>query len=65
MHCCANILNIIVHYGLEEIESIIETVRDSLAYWGATAKREETFREACDSLSVPYLKKLKSDCKAN
>lgn len=45
------------------IESSIEKVRDSVTYWRATPKREETFREVCDSLSAPYSKKLKLDCK--
>ena len=62
MRCCAHILNIIVKDGLEVIESSIEKVRDSVAYWRATPKREEIFREVCDSLSVPYSKKLKLDC---
>jgi len=63
MHYCAHILDMIVKDGLEVFESSIENVRDSVAYWRATPKREETFREVCDSLSVPYLKKLKLDCK--
>ena len=53
----------IVKDGLEVFESSIENVRDSVAYWRATPKREETFREVCDILSVPYSNKLKLDCK--
>jgi len=59
MRCCAHTLNIIVKDGLEVIESSIEKVRDSVAYWRATPKREETFGDVCDSLPVPYSKKLK------
>ena len=63
MRYCAHILNVVVKDGLEVIESSIEKVRDSVAYWRATPQMEETFREVCDSMSVPYPKKLKSDCK--
>ena len=63
MRCCAHILNLIVKDGLEIIDGSIEKIRDSVAYWRATPKREEIFEQACDSLSVPYSKKLKLDCK--
>lgn len=63
MRCCAHILNLIVKDGLEIIEKSIENVRDSVAYWKATPKRSEIFREVCDSLSVEYKRKLVLDCK--
>ena len=59
MRCCAHILNLIVKDGLGIIEGSIEKIRDSVAYWRATPTREETFKQACDSLSVVYSKKLK------
>ena len=49
--------------GLKVINVSTKKICDSVAYWRATPKREETFREVCDNLSVPYSKKLNLDCK--
>ncbi|KAF7832271.1 zinc finger BED domain-containing protein RICESLEEPER 2-like [Senna tora] len=46
MRCCAHILNLIVQDGLSVITEGIEKVRNSVAFWIATPKREQTFREA-------------------
>ena len=63
MCCCAHILNLIVKDGLEVIDTSIQKIHDSVAYWRATPKREEIFQQVCDSLSISYSKKLKLDCK--
>jgi len=63
MRCCAHILNLIVKDGLGIIEGLIEKIRDSVAYCRATSKRDETFKQTCDRLSVVYSKKLKLDCR--
>ena len=63
MRCCAHILNLIVKDGLSMISDAIEKVRDSVNFWTATPKREEKFKETCDQVGIPYMKKLILDCK--
>lgn len=62
MPCCAHILNIIVKDGLKEIDEANERIRDSVAYWTATQKREEKFEEAARQLDISLGKKLELDC---
>ncbi|KAH7860858.1 hypothetical protein Vadar_018820 [Vaccinium darrowii] len=44
------------------IKSSIEKVRDSVAYWTATPKREEQFVESARQLGIDYDRKLALDC---
>ncbi|KAK2655018.1 hypothetical protein Ddye_008070 [Dipteronia dyeriana] len=44
--CCAHILNLIVRAGLSAIETVIEVIRNSVAFWTTTPNRVETFEEA-------------------
>ena len=60
MRCCAHILNLIVKDGLEIIDGSIEKIRDSVAYWRATPKREEILEQACDSLSIFLFEKVET-----
>ncbi|KAF7140568.1 hypothetical protein RHSIM_Rhsim06G0015900 [Rhododendron simsii] len=62
VRCAAHILNLIVNDGLNVIKSSIEKVRDSVAYWTATPKREEKFEDAAHQLGVFCGKKLSLDC---
>ncbi|KAG5531998.1 hypothetical protein RHGRI_026573 [Rhododendron griersonianum] len=62
VRCAAHILNLIVKDGLDVIKSSIEKVRDSVAYWTATPKREEKFEDAARQLGVFCGKKLSLDC---
>ncbi|KAF7827285.1 zinc finger BED domain-containing protein RICESLEEPER 2-like [Senna tora] len=63
MRCCAHILNLIVQDGLSVITEGIEKVRNSVAFWTATPKREQTFREAVRQLKISSTKKLILDVK--
>lgn len=63
MRCCAHILNLIVKDGMDVIGDQIEKIRDSVAFWRLTPKREERFEEACRQLEITYSKKLIIDCK--
>ncbi|XP_038679444.1 zinc finger BED domain-containing protein RICESLEEPER 2-like [Tripterygium wilfordii] len=63
MRCCAHILNLIVQRGLSEIEDCIENVRNSVSFWTASPKREQTFREAARQLHITSTKQLVLDCK--
>lgn len=56
--CCAHILNLIVKAGLYAIDSGVEAIRDSVAFWTATPKRIENFGEAARQLKVSCTKKL-------
>ncbi|KAF1877758.1 hypothetical protein Lal_00038067 [Lupinus albus] len=47
---------------LEVVKDEIEKIRDSVAYWNATPKRNEKFEETAKQLRVPYTKKLILDC---
>ncbi|KAF7822131.1 zinc finger BED domain-containing protein RICESLEEPER 2-like [Senna tora] len=52
MHCCAHILNLIVKDGLSTIYDFIEKIRQSVAYWVATPKRKEKFKETYRQLDL-------------
>jgi hypothetical protein len=62
MRCCAHILNLIVRDGLDVIKVSIEKIRDSVAYWTASPKREEKFEETVRQMKVTCTKKLGLDC---
>ncbi|KAF7137601.1 hypothetical protein RHSIM_Rhsim07G0157200 [Rhododendron simsii] len=62
VRCAAHILNLIVKDGLEVIKEAIEKIRDSVAFWTATPKREENFEETIRQLRIPFTKKLPLDC---
>lgn len=63
MRCCAHILNLIVRDGLDMIGDALEKIRDSVAFWKATPKREEKFEETARQLDISSTKKLVLDCK--
>ncbi|KAF7135940.1 hypothetical protein RHSIM_Rhsim08G0166400 [Rhododendron simsii] len=48
--------------GLDVIKVGIEKIRDSVAYWTASPKREEKFEETVRQLNVTSTKKLGLDC---
>ncbi|KAI8531947.1 hypothetical protein RHMOL_Rhmol11G0175200 [Rhododendron molle] len=62
MRCAAHILNLIVKDGLEVIKGGIEKIRESVAYWTASPKREEKFEENARQLRILGGKKLCLDC---
>ncbi|XP_021769844.1 zinc finger BED domain-containing protein RICESLEEPER 2-like [Chenopodium quinoa] len=53
VHCCAHILNILVHDGLEEIEDVIYKVRESVKHVIASIARLNIFSEICKQLKLP------------
>lgn len=63
MRCCAHILNLIAQDGLSVLGDGIKKVRNSVAFWTATPKREQTFREATRQIKVSVTKKLIIACK--
>ena len=63
MRCCAHILNLIAQYGLSVLGDGIEKVRNNVAFWTATPKREQGFREAARQIKVTITEKLILDCK--
>ncbi|TXG53272.1 hypothetical protein EZV62_022441 [Acer yangbiense] len=56
MRYAAHILNLIVKSGLDVIETGIERIRDSVAFWMATPKRIEKFEEAAEQLNIGHKK---------
>ncbi|XP_031247880.1 zinc finger BED domain-containing protein RICESLEEPER 2-like [Pistacia vera] len=62
VRCCAYILNLIVQDGLSQIRSIIDDVRDSVAYVKQTESRLIVFSEIVQMLRLPN-RKLILDCK--
>ena len=63
MHCCAHTLNLIVKKGMIMMESAIEKIRDSVAFWSVTISRVGKFKETCKQLGVLYSRKLCLDDK--
>ncbi|CAN1135970.1 Zinc finger BED domain-containing protein RICESLEEPER 2 [Linum perenne] len=63
MRCAAHVLNLIVQEGLTIIESCIEKVRVSVAFWTASTKRRQKFTEAVKQLHIDHSKELVLDCK--
>ncbi|GJR74545.1 zinc finger BED domain-containing protein RICESLEEPER 2-like protein [Tanacetum coccineum] len=63
MRCAAHILNLIVQDGLAVIGDGIDRIRDSVAFWTATPKREQKFEEAARQLEISSTKQLALDCK--
>ena len=63
MRCCAHILNLIVKDGLDVMQSAIENIRESVAYWTASPKRIEKFEEMAKYKKVKIKRKLRLDCK--
>ncbi|KAK2648324.1 hypothetical protein Ddye_015813 [Dipteronia dyeriana] len=57
MRCVAYNLNLIVKSGLDVIESRIERICDSVAFWTATPKRMEKFEEATEQLNLGHSQK--------
>ena len=62
VRCVTYILNLIVKDGLELIKVSIEKIRDSVAFWTATPKREEKFEDVVHQLHITHGKKLSLDC---
>jgi len=63
MKCCVHILNLIAQDGLNVLGEVIEKVRNDVAFWTTSPKREETFRETARQIKVFVTKKLILDCK--
>jgi len=63
MRCCAHVLNLIVQDGLSVLGDGIERIRDSVAFWTASPKRDQKFEEATRQLGISSTKKLALDCK--
>ncbi|CAN0871901.1 Zinc finger BED domain-containing protein RICESLEEPER 2 [Linum grandiflorum] len=52
VRCCAHIINIMVQYGLKEIEGTIQYVRESVKYVGASEIRVNLFSEIAKQLRL-------------
>jgi hypothetical protein len=58
MRCAAHILNLIVKDGISVMETGIDKMRDSVAYWSATPKRYEKFEKMAAQMKGKYEKEL-------
>jgi hypothetical protein len=63
MRCATHILNLIVKDGLDVMESVIERVHDSVAFWSVTPKRHERFEKMARLINTEYTCRLSLDYK--
>lgn len=59
MWCFTHILNLIANGELDAINSSVEKIQNSVAYWLATPKRIKKFIEYSCQMNVCYDKKKK------
>jgi hypothetical protein len=52
IRCCAHILNLIIQYGLKEIESAFQKTRDSVKYVRGSQLRKQNFLQAVNKMSL-------------
>nr|GEU40846.1 zinc finger BED domain-containing protein RICESLEEPER 2-like [Tanacetum cinerariifolium] len=62
MRCAAHISNFIVQDGLAVIGDEIDRIRDSVAFWTTTPKREQKFEETTHQLVISSMKQLALGC---
>lgn len=63
MRCAAHILNLIVKEGMSVISDSIERIRNSVLFWSATPKRQETFYGTARKCNISCNRNLVQDCK--
>ncbi|KAA3469654.1 zinc finger BED domain-containing protein RICESLEEPER 2-like [Gossypium australe] len=62
VRCCANILNLLVHDGLFEIEDIIDNVRESMKYITSSIVRLTMFNDIVKQLQLPNKRLILDFC---
>jgi hypothetical protein len=61
IHCCAQILNLIVQDGLKEIDSALQKIRDSVKYVRGSQLRKQNFLQVVNKMSLDNNKGLRQD----
>jgi hypothetical protein len=61
IHCCAQILNLIVQDGLKEIDSALQKIRNSVKYVRGSQLRKQNFLQVVNKMSLDNNKGLRQD----
>lgn len=56
IRCCIHILNLIVQNSLSIICKLIENIRESVAFWMTSPKRESKFDEVVNQVGIQSTK---------
>ncbi|KAL5714914.1 hypothetical protein ACHQM5_016815 [Ranunculus cassubicifolius] len=61
IRCCCHIINLVVQFGLEVIDSSVVKIKESIKYFRGSQGRKQAFYDVVKLLSLPCAKGLRQD----